>query len=133
MAQYLTYEEYKALYNGTLDEAVFSILERNAEYYINSQAGGQTGKRIDMLDEIPLSIKDCVYKLIEYLFSCKISASNSSHILMSESQSSDGVSESYSYKTFTQADMVSDISNIINTFLIGTGLLYKGIDCNCYD
>lgn len=133
MAQYLTYEEYKALYNGTLDEAVFTDLERNAEYRINAQAGGQTGVRISKLSTIPLSVKDCVYAVIQYLSSIHYSDGEMYSAVTSESQSSNGVSESYTYKTTSQIDERINVNEIIETFLMGTRLLYKGVDCNCDD
>ena len=43
---YLGHDEYEAM-GGTLDSSAFFIYSRRAEYMIRSQAGGQTGERID--------------------------------------------------------------------------------------
>ena len=63
---YLGHDEYEAM-GGTLDSSAFFIYSRRAEYMIRSQAGGQTGERIDNLSEIPEAVKDCIFDLVSFL------------------------------------------------------------------
>lgn len=120
---YLTYEEYVQM-GGTLDGAAFNIAERKARYLINSQAGGQTGKRIASLDELPQAVKDCVFDLIPLM------VENEGQQISSESQSQGGASESYSYVTKTYDEIANECEEIICNLFYGGGigeLLYRGL------
>lgn len=119
---YLTYEEYMQM-GGSLDYAAFSAAERRAEYLINAQSGGQTGKRIAALQEIPQALKDCVFDVILFR------ESNSGKQISGESQSQGGTSESYSYATKTKDEIQEELDDLISDILSGGGfgwLLYRG-------
>lgn len=119
---YLTYEEYMQM-GGSLDYAAFSAAERRAEYWINAQAAGQTGKRIVSMQEIPMALKDCVFEVILFR------ESNSGKQLSGESQSQGGMSESYSYATKTKDEIQEELETLIADVLAGSGygwLLYRG-------
>lgn len=120
----LDYSKYTEM-GGTLEESAFNIWERNAEYLVRSQAGGQTGKRIDNLTEVPEAVKDCIYDLISFL---SVNPFNEKQIT-SESQNQGGVSESYSYTAKTDTDISQKCIDIIEQYLYGGGLdflLYRG-------
>lgn len=119
---YLTENEYKEM-GGALSGCAFYIAERKAEYLINAQAGGMTGRRIRCLSEIPQAVKDCMFELINLV------SDNSKVKISSESQSQDGVSESVSYAVKTDDEQTAEYENIIYDFLYGGGcenLLYRG-------
>lgn len=123
---YLEYEEYKQM-GGTLDSSAFSILERRAEYAVNSQAAGQTGERINELAELPQAVKDCIFDLIA-LFS--VNAPGDKQV-SSESQSQGGRSESISYVTKTNEEITAQSVDIIEQYFYGGGigeLLYRGVN-----
>lgn len=121
---YLTYDEYVSM-GGSLDASAFSAAERKARYLINSQSGGQTGRRIASLAELPQAVKDCVFDLIPLM------AENEGKQISSESQSQGGASESYSYVTKTHDDISAECEEIICSSFYGGGigdLLYRGVD-----
>lgn len=120
---YLGHDEYEAM-GGTLDSSAFFIYSRRAEYMIRSQAGGQTGERIDNLSEIPEAVKDCIFDLVSFL-----SNYAGDKQMASESQSQGGTSESYSYVTKTDAEISERCGEIIGQYFYGGGLghlLYRG-------
>lgn len=124
--QYLAYHEYMGM-GGTLDNAAFCNFERKASNLINSQASGQTGKRIGKLTELPQAIKNCVFDLIAYI------TENSTGVgqVSNASQSQGGISESYSYVTKTDDDIAAACVDIIYNNFYGAGignLLYRGLD-----
>ena len=125
---YLEYDEYQAM-GGTLDNSDFTLWERKAEYEINAQAAGNTGKRIKKLSELsglPQSVKDCTFDLIQFL-SANVSDNKT---VTSESQSSGGVSESYSYKVLDNDQIQAETESIIYNTFFGGGigdLLYRGL------
>lgn len=128
MAAYLDFATYSNL-GGTLSEAAFEALEKRAEYLINSQAAGQTGKRIARLSAVPACVTDCVAELISYMDTNGTPATTKG--IASASQSSDGVSESYSYIAKTTDEQNTEMSDIIYTYLYGGGygnLLYRGLN-----
>lgn len=119
---YLTENEYMQM-GGTLCGSAFCIAERKAEYIINAQANGNTGKRIRQMTEIPQVVKDCVFELVNLI------SQNSSKKVSSESQSQDGVSESVTYSVKTSEEEKEEYDNIIYDFFCGGGLeslLYRG-------
>lgn len=122
---YLEYDEYQAM-GGTLDNSAFTQWERKAEYEINAQAAGKTGTRISKLSELPQAVKDCTFDLIQFL-----SANTSdSKTVTSESQSSGGVSESYSYNVLDDSQVQTKTEDIIYKAFYGGGirdLLYRGL------
>ena len=121
---FLEYKEYKTM-GGVLEEAAFTLLERRARYIINSQASGLTGERIAKLTELPECVKECVFELVAYF---KINDVTNRQVA-SESQSQGGESESLSYVTKTDAEILAQAENIIFECLCGGGygyLLYKG-------
>lgn len=122
---YLEYDEYQAM-GGTLDNSAFTLWERKAEYEINAQAAGKTGMRISNLTEVPQAVKDCTFDLIQFLSS---NASDGKTVT-SESQSSGGVSESYSYNVLNESQVQTKAEDIICKTFEGGGigdLLYRGL------
>lgn len=120
----LEYTDYRTM-GGTLEESAFNIWEKRAEYLVRSQAGGQTGERIDKLTELPEAVKYCIFDLISFL---SVNSADDRQI-SSESQNQGGVSESYSYVTKTDDDISKKCTGIIEQYLYGSGLsylLYKG-------
>ncbi len=123
---YLTYIEYMSA-GGTVSDTAFKTLERKAEYLINSQANGQTGKRISKLAELPQAVKDCVFELIEHM---SVNTFDGSAV-KSESQSQGGISESYTYSRLTKEEADCAAEDIIYTYLSsvmlnGVSILYRG-------
>lgn len=122
---YLEYDEYQAM-GGTLDNSAFTQWERKAEYEINAQAAGKTGTRISKLSELPQAVKDCTFDLVQFL-STNVSDSKT---VTSESQSSGGVSESYSYNVLDKDRIQAETESIIYNTFFGGGighLLYRGL------
>lgn len=122
---YLSYTEYVAM-GGTLDGSAFSAAERRAEYLINAQAGGQTRNRLSKLPEVPQAVKDCVFELAGYLSAAPLPGKQ----VASESQSQGGASESYSYVTMTEEELMAKYETVIEDYFRGGGignLLYRGV------
>lgn len=122
---YLEYDEYQNM-GGTLDTSAFTLWERKAEYEINAQAAGKTGTRISKLTELPQAVKDCTFDLIQFLSA----NATDSKTVTSESQSSGGVSESYSYNVLDDDDIRDEANERIREFFYGGGigdLLYRGL------
>ncbi len=123
---YLTYDEYTA-YGGKSDASAFTEYNRRAEQMVRSQAAGQTGKRIDALEDVPQAVKDCIFDLIQFL---SVNAAENRNIV-NESQSSDGVTESYSYASKTDEQIAAEGEDIIYNSFFGGGigeLLYRGLN-----
>lgn len=125
---YLKYDDFKEM-GGVLDETAFKTHARKAEYMLNSQSAGRTGKRINTLinagEGVPQAVKDCIYELICYL---SVNAVGSKKIT-SESQSLGGQSESVSYAMVTEEQVNAECENIIYGTMFGGGcgnLLYLG-------
>lgn len=123
---YLGYVEYFAI-GGAIERTAFEILERKAEYLINSQAGGKTGERLKSLEEVPQAVKDCVLELVCHLYGNVFDGSE----VQSESQSLGGQSESYTYSRLTKEESDEEINNIIYSHLVslkvdGVSVLYRG-------
>lgn len=123
---YLDYDEYQSM-GGNLDNSAFAQWERKAEYEINAQAAGKTGTRISKLTELPQAVKDCTFDLIQFL---SVNADNGDKTVTSESQSSGGVSESYSYNVFDKSQIKVEIDDIIYNAFYGGDIgymLYRGL------
>ena len=123
---YLTEKEYTEM-GGVLSGSAFSIAERKAEYFINAQGNGATGKRIEQLGELPQAVKDCVFDLINHFSSNSFDGSN----VQSESQSLGGQSESYTYSRMTKEEAEAEAYNLVfdylyNIELNGVSILYAG-------
>lgn len=85
--QYLTYTEYKEL-KGLLEEVPFNLLEYDARRIIDER----TQNRLTELVEIPMSLKLCVFKLIDILNKYQALESQNKAIA---SENIDGYSISY--------------------------------------
>lgn len=123
---YLDYQTYKTM-GGDLDNSAFIVIDRRAEYLINSQAGGKTGLRIRQLSELPQAVIDCTFDLITHL-------STSADNIESESQTLGGQSESKSY--ISKEEINAEAFSIIHSYLYpikfeGYSILYKG--CTPWD
>lgn len=112
---YLTYEEYTG-YGGTLNDTEFNRFNFRAECEINNA----TLDRCKKLTEIPEEVKRCQYELVLYLSK----NSQNGSISAVSSFSNDGYSVSYVDKKTAQ----EQISEIIYTYLVGTDLLYCGVE-----
>ena len=111
---YLNYQTYQKM-GGTLDNSAFTSLEKKAEYIINAHAGGKKGERIGKLVNL-LSI-----------------APADGRVVMSESQSLGGQSESYSYSVKSSEQINEEIECAIFVYLYplkvnGISVLYRGCD-----
>lgn len=123
---YLDYDTYVNM-GGNLDSSAFTQWERKAEYEINAQAAGKTGMRISKLTELPQAVKDCTFDLIQFL---SVNVENGNKTVTSESQSSGGVSESYSYNVLDKDQIQVETESIIFNTFYGGGighLLYRGL------
>lgn len=123
---YLDYEEYTAM-GGNLGNSAFTQWESKAEYEINAQSAGKTGMRISKLPELPQAVKDCTFDLIQFL---SVNADSGNKTVTSESQSSGGVSESYSYNVLDKDQIQAECESIIYNTFFGGGighLLYRGL------
>ena len=121
---YLTYEEYKQM-GGNLDNAAFNNAERRARGLICAQAGGQTGKRIGKLTELPEAVKDCTFDLISFMTDNPIGKKQ----ISGASQSQGGASESISYTAKTDDEINAEADDIIFNSFYGADigeLLYRG-------
>lgn len=114
---YLDYQEYLNM-GGSLDNSAFNRFNMRAEMAVNSQASGLTGRRISKLTEIPQAVKNCIFELI----SLYANYGNFDNNIASESQSSGGVSESYSYSSKTADEINTDAEDIITEFFYGGGI-----------
>ena len=119
---YLDYQTYQTM-GGDLDNSAFTVIDRRAEYLINSQAGGKTGLRIRQLSELPQAVIDCTFDLITHL-------STSTDNIASESQTLGGQSESKSY--ISKEEINAEAFSIIHSYLYpieieGHSILYKGV------
>lgn len=118
---YLTYYEYLNMGGDTsLTHSGFDRIEREAEYIIKSQAGGRTGERIAALPVLPQSVKDCMFSLVE------LCAKNTPCTRQTVSESMGAVSKSY--KTASDTELSERKTDIVETFLLYTGLLYRGAE-----
>jgi hypothetical protein len=125
---YLNYDEYKK-FGGRLEHSAFNVFEKKAEYFLNSQAVGQTGERLKRLVDsqngvVPECVKDCIFLLMEFYESNKSISG-----IASESQSLGGQSESVSYIVHTENEVNAQCENIIKSCLYGGNLgylLYRG-------
>lgn len=121
---YLSYAGYREM-GGTLTDTAYNSLAKKAEYLINSQASGRTGERIAKLTECPDCVKECVFELVTLFDANKVNGRQ----IASESQSQGGASESVSYVTKTEAEILEQCERIVYEFLTGGGfgyLLYRG-------
>ena len=123
---YLNYQTYLNM-GGNLDNSAFTALDRKAEYIINSQAGGKTGKLIGKLTELPQAVINCTFDLIQHLSANSFDGST----VTSESQSLGGQSESYSYSVLSKEQADREAEDIIFNYLYpvkidGVSILYRG-------
>ena len=120
---YLTYEEYSNI-GGICDMTAFNRnIDRACGIIDNA-----THNRIECMAEVPQRAKALCRDLVEYL----ARYSTSDMVVSSRSQSAGGVSESESYVTKTDVELLADIDNMIADYLMaetddnGTPLLYRG-------
>lgn len=132
---YLTYTEYKNM-GGTLDGTAFSEYLVDAEILID----WYTFNRLHTETEIPLRVKQCVFKLVTLadmksktlVLGREVNGSGDAAVA---SQSNDGVSISYNTISASRAfDLIkSECNQVIQQYLNGTTdskgrkLLYRGL------
>lgn len=125
--QYLNYNEYKEL-GGTILEMPFNILEFEARKKIDER----TQRRLYNVSKIPLEVKMCIYKLIEFMNTYEEQQIVNSSIA---SENIDGYSVTYNNSNNTSEIVKTksrQIDDIITTYLINTvvnnqHILYLGV------
>ena len=135
---YLTYDEFTE-FGGTLDEATFNLLEFQAE----SEIDWYTFNRLQNEVELPDKVKQCMYFLIEMIYTKQAATSiplqngttTSGASASIASQSNDGVS--ISYNVVSASEIVEkyqdEIKSCIQKYLqgvknsLGRKILYRGI------
>lgn len=100
---YITYEEYKAL-GGTVPENTFPQVERKAQRWLDYF----TFNRIQLLNEIPDTVKEVLTELINRLDNYNTARQSSDEI----ASYSNGV-ESITYKTQSEETLKADFQSII--------------------
>ena len=125
--QYLSYNEYKEL-GGTILEMPFNILEFEAR----KKTDERTQRRLYNVSKIPLEVKMCIYKLIEFMNTYEEQQIVNSSIA---SENIDGYSVTYNNSNNTSEIIKTksrQIDDIITTYLINTvvnnqHILYLGV------
>ena len=112
---YLTYDEYKD-YGGTLSDADFDRFAFRAEKEIDIV----TQDRCKTLVNIPEEVERCMFELIGYLSK----NTNNGSVSAIASFGNDGYSVTYA----DQKKATQQIYDIIYTYLVNTGLMYRGVD-----
>lgn len=115
----VTYEYYTGQYHGdTLTEDEFAKCERKARRYVS----GFTYGNIDVVKDVPDSVRDCICDIAENIQ--KESSRQSGNGISSES--GDGHSVSYE-KSRTEAELRQQYYQIALGYLINSGYLYGGV------
>lgn len=134
---YLTYQEYQNM-GGTLDEALFTDLEYEAETVID----WYTFNRLQKETEFPERVKRCMLALIKLLYTVQQASmlgddgSGDSDINAAvASQSNDGVSISYNVLSASQLVQTAEsrkksivlryLQGVVNS--LGQKVLYRGL------
>ena len=113
---YLTYADYKGL-GGKIEEKEYKAYERAARRKIDHY----THNRVRELEEAPKEVKECVYDLINYLYS--LADAGDKEI---ERERTDTYEVYYSISR--KRDLKEDkVKSIVKENLTHTGLLYRGI------
>lgn len=119
----IQYADYTDI-GGRCDERTFKRFVFRAYAIINNETHG----RAAALESDPEAVKYCVRDLIEAM------AANTSPkglAISSESQSTGGVSESYSYAVKAEDELKDSLTDIVYDYLLnvevdGVSLLYRG-------
>ena len=125
--KYLTYEEYRDDYGGTLSESAFNPLEFRARKRIDRQ----TFSRVQDMKEVPEAVKLCMLSLINTDSKAGLEAQVDNPVVTSFNN--DGYSESYG-KALSVIDADSQMSASIRSMLWGetndegVPLLYRGCE-----
>lgn len=129
-ADYPYYENtYRAGMNPVItDEDIFSFWEKKARREVDLV----TFNRIQVLEEIPEAVMDCVCELAELLYQAdKLDNQGLSEGVAGPltSYSNDGQSGSYdvSQSLYTADGRKKEVNRIIRSYLLHTGLMYKGV------
>ena len=129
-ADYSYYENtYRAGMNPVItDEDVFAFWEKKACREVDLV----TFNRIQALEEIPEVVMDCVCELAELLYQAdKLDNQGLSEGVAGPltSYSNDGQSGSYdvSQSLYTADGRKKEVNRIIRSYLLHTGLMYKGV------
>lgn len=113
--KYLTFDDYISM-GGTLTDTEFNRFEFRAEQLI----GNETQGRLKNADEIPETVKRCMFELVTYLSKSAQNGDNSAVA----SFSNDGYSVTYA----EQKTAAQQIRDIIYDYLADTDLMYCGVD-----
>ncbi len=111
---YLTYQEYQEL-GGTADQMPFNLLEYEARKIIDTY----TFKRLTGLQEIPMEVKMCEFKLINSIESYATTSAINRNVA---SETTDGYSVSYVSPTQISEVIQSkndELKDIVTTYLFG--------------
>ena len=126
MAQYLTYEQYRA-WGGTLDESAFNLAEIKARARIDAMTQG----RVAYMREVPEQVQAAMMEII--VVDGTFSASAQASAPVAASFTTDGYSESYGSAESRTAAIERQLTGSIETLLDGvvdddgTPLLYAGV------
>lgn len=121
--QYLTYEEYKALGDETLDLMPFNLLEFEARRLIDNK----TFNRLKNSKNIPQEVKLCVYKMIDSISTYDETTGNIANKGNIKSENIDGYSVNYISASEIKEIIKSksaELEDIIRTYLLG--VIYNG-------
>jgi hypothetical protein len=141
MVYYLTFAEYQEM-GGTLDEALFSSLELDAQGYIDWHTFNRLWKEEWRTEDIMERVKICMYQLIKLLavtnnmLTPDVQATHGINVnAQVTTQSNDGVSSTYAVfsadilyekaKREINDCITRNLSGIMNN--AGRKLLYRGL------
>lgn len=124
---YLTYDEYKNTYGGTLPETEFVL----AEFKARKQIDYWTDSRVQNMASIPEEVKLCIMQLVKVDSKFGVDAQAANPVIASFN--TDGYSESYGSVSEQQEAAEKNAYKVTRNLLYGvkddegTPLLYRGV------
>lgn len=85
-----------------------------------------TFPRTDTMEELPDDVKMCCCEIAEKLYQCNLIKGDTGMVL--QSYSNDGDSGTYNTADMSQEAINNSITEMLNRWLLPTGLLYCGVD-----
>ena len=126
--QFVDFEYYKAKFKGSLQEDEFNQLAREASAIVNRL----TMRRInaDALQGQPYEkdVKDCTCAVVEKIE--EMQRKEAAAKIASETIGPHSVTFRNEAKT-TEAEKQIEYKRLVEIYLFGTGLLYRGLGCTC--
>lgn len=124
--QYTDKEFYKNKYLQGRSEAI----PASEFQYWSMQASSEIRKRtfgiLDQLESIPDVVQICCCEVAEKLYSYEMAKGDNGMVL--QSYGNDGDTGTYKTEDFTDVAVNSAISEIIERWLLNTGLMYCGVN-----